>query len=241
MNWAKTSEIAEIPKVSTAIVMAMKKTSQKTSLPRMERGVWLVWDLSKNCFMPPFSIQPSKPMLWRTLVRMPCKTLAMMKPMRRMMMAPMSAGKAPRMAPSPSDSDCVTACICLHLLLLISSLLAVLLRPVTAGFRSPKAAQSTADQWDQQRGDAGDRQDGAQALLRDLVLDVTRQLGQRDTGELVDKARAHDGADDREHQYDEQREHRHQDAVLEARAAGEASRHIAADQESHKERHEQPH
>ena len=29
MNWAKTSEITEIPKVSTAIVMAMKKTSQK--------------------------------------------------------------------------------------------------------------------------------------------------------------------------------------------------------------------
>jgi hypothetical protein len=28
-----------------------------------------------------------------------------------MMMAPMSAGSAPRMAPSPSDSDCATACI----------------------------------------------------------------------------------------------------------------------------------
>jgi hypothetical protein len=111
MNWAKTSEIAEIPRVSTAIVMAMKKTSQKMSLPKIDRGVWLVWDLSKNCFMPPLSIQPSKPMLWRTLVTMPCRTLAMMKPTTRMMMAPMSAGSAPRMAPSPSDSDCVIACI----------------------------------------------------------------------------------------------------------------------------------
>jgi hypothetical protein len=34
--------------------------------------------------------------------------LAMMKPMTRMM-APMSAGSAPSMEPSPSDSDCVTA------------------------------------------------------------------------------------------------------------------------------------
>jgi len=34
-----------------------------------------------------------------------------MNPMIRMMMAPMSAGSAPRMAPSPSDQDCATACI----------------------------------------------------------------------------------------------------------------------------------
>src|ERR671916_994396 len=236
MNWAKTSEIAEIPKLSTAIVMAMKKTSQKTSLPRIESGVWLVWDRSKNCFMPPLSIQPWKPMLWRTLVTMPCRTLAMMKPTTRMMMAPMSAGSAPRMAPSPSDRDCVTACMPFSFSLI---LFAFWLRPAASRLRAPKAAQGASDQGYQQRGDAGGRQDGAQAL-RDLVLDVARHPGQRDPGELVDKARAHDGTDDREHQYDEKREHRHQDAVLKARPAGEAPRHVAPDQEGQKQRHEQP-
>src|SRR5918998_236306 len=237
MNWAKTSEIAEIPKVSTAIVMAMKKTSQNISLPKMESGVWLVCDLSKNCFMPPLFIQPWKPMLWSTLVTMPCRTLAMMKPTTRMMMAPMSAGSAPRMAPSPSDSDCVIACMPFSFSLIH---FAFWLRPGASRLRAPKAAQGASDQRDQQRGDAGGRQDGAQTL-RDLVLDVARHLGQRDPGELVDKARAHDGTDDREHQYDEKREHRHQDAVLEARPAGEAPRHVAPDQEGQKQRHEQPH
>jgi hypothetical protein len=64
--------------VSTTIEMAIKNTSQKTSLPRIEIGVYLVWLLSKNCFTPPFSIQPSKLMLWSTLVVTPWSTLAMM-------------------------------------------------------------------------------------------------------------------------------------------------------------------
>src|SRR5215218_6589152 len=57
MNCAKTSEIAEIPRVSTAIVMAAKKTS----LPRMDNGVWLVWDLSTNFFMPPLRVHFKTP------------------------------------------------------------------------------------------------------------------------------------------------------------------------------------
>ena len=136
MNWAKTSEIAEIPKVSTAIVMAMKKTSQKMSLPKMESGVWLVCDLSKNCFMPPLSIQPWKPMLWRTLVTMPWRTLAMMKPTTRMRMAPMRAGKAPRWRRARP----IVIALLLAFPTLISSLLAILLRSIAAGFRAPQAA-----------------------------------------------------------------------------------------------------
>jgi hypothetical protein len=31
-----------MPRVSTAIEIAIKNTSQKTSLPRIETGVWLV-------------------------------------------------------------------------------------------------------------------------------------------------------------------------------------------------------
>ena len=64
MNRARTSEISGMPKVSTAIVTAIKNTSQKTNLPSIESGVCWVCDLSKNCLMPPFSIQPSKPVPW---------------------------------------------------------------------------------------------------------------------------------------------------------------------------------
>jgi hypothetical protein len=39
MNCARTSEIAVMPIVSTAIEIATKNTSQKTSLPRIETGV----------------------------------------------------------------------------------------------------------------------------------------------------------------------------------------------------------
>src|SRR3712207_1671620 len=119
----------------------------------MESGVCLVWERSKNCFMPPCSIHPSKPMLPSTLVTMPCRTLAMMKPMTRMMMAPMSAGSAPRMAPSPSDSDRVTACIlapCLY------GLLAFLLRSILAGIGPLHAAQGAAYERRQQHEDAAD-------------------------------------------------------------------------------------
>src|SRR5215212_9324304 len=38
------------------------KTNQNTSLPKILCGVWLVSALSKNCFIPPRSIHPSKPM-----------------------------------------------------------------------------------------------------------------------------------------------------------------------------------
>ena len=44
----------------------------------MESGVCRVWLRSKNFLMPPCSIQPSKPMLWSTLVTTPWSTLAMM-------------------------------------------------------------------------------------------------------------------------------------------------------------------
>jgi len=77
MNCARTSEIAVMPKVFKIIEIAIKNTSQNTSLPRIETGVWLLWLLSKSCFMPPFSIQPSKRTLLSTLVVIPCKTLAM--------------------------------------------------------------------------------------------------------------------------------------------------------------------
>ena len=42
-------------------MIAMMKTNQKTSLPNTVAGVSRVWALSKNCFMPPRSIQLSKP------------------------------------------------------------------------------------------------------------------------------------------------------------------------------------
>jgi len=57
-----------MPRASVAITMAMIKTNQNTSLPRMLVGVCLISALSKNCFMQPRSIQCTKPMPPRSLV-----------------------------------------------------------------------------------------------------------------------------------------------------------------------------
>ena len=134
----------------------------------------MVWDRSKNCFMPPLSIQPWKPMLWRTLVTMPWRTLAMMKPMTRMRMAPMSAGSAPRWRRARP----IVIALLLAFLLPYLWLLAFF-TTVDCGRLLPTRPPRHHRSWDH-GGDAGGRQDGAQALLRDLVLDVARHLGQRD-------------------------------------------------------------
>src|SRR5215210_2684656 len=56
------------------MVMAMMKTNQNTSAPKMLAGVWFVSARSKNCFMPPRSIHRSKPIPCSILPTTACKT-----------------------------------------------------------------------------------------------------------------------------------------------------------------------
>src|SRR5215218_9275464 len=59
-----------------AIVMAMMNTNQNTRIPSTVAGVSRVCALSKNCFMPPCSIQRSKPTALRTRATRVCRILA---------------------------------------------------------------------------------------------------------------------------------------------------------------------
>src|SRR5918998_2366007 len=172
--------------------------------------------------------------------------------MTSMIRAPMSAGSAPSMAFRPGPE--IYQLFPFSSLLLFASvnsnaggdrsprprLCCPGLRPGAAGLGAPEAAEGPADKRHEQREDAGDRQDGAQPLLGDLLLRALGQLRQRDAGELVDKARAHDGADDRQQDYHDQREHRNQDAVLEAGAAREPAGDVTADQEGQEQGDEEP-
>ena len=60
------------------MTMAMMKTNQNTSVPSMEVGISLVSARSKNCLIPPRSIQRSKPMVCKARETTACRTLAMM-------------------------------------------------------------------------------------------------------------------------------------------------------------------
>jgi hypothetical protein len=73
-----------------------------------------------------------------------------------------------------------------------------LLRPSAAGLRAQGATYRPADERHEQRESTRKREDGAKPLLQDLILHVAGHLRQRDPGELVYKARAYDGADERQ-------------------------------------------
>src|SRR5215217_197532 len=147
--------------------------------------------------MPPLSIQPWKPMPSRTFVVMPCRTLAIMKPMTRMMMAPMRAGKAPKIAPSPSDSDCVTACILAPSLWFACVPVRVLLWSILAGLGSLHSAQSASYERREQHEDAAHDGRDTQAV-RDAGRDSLREARRHRAREDVREGRAEDAAGDRD-------------------------------------------
>src|SRR5215204_5054865 len=159
MSRLKTADTCSIPSASAAIVIAMMKTNQKTSLPRMVAGVSFVWALSKNCF--PVSI------------------------------------------------------FLLHW------------RPLPADAGSASTPEGSTDKRHEEGEDAGDRQDGTQTLLWDLLGRFVDRSRQRYAGELVYEAGAEDRAYDRQHDRDHQGQQWYEQAVLYPGAARHSARDVA--------------
>src|SRR5215216_3836145 len=81
---------------------------------------------------------------------------------------------------------------------------ATALRPTPANGGSPRSAEGSPDEREEQRQDARDRKYRAQALLRDILCGFASRTGQRYTRKLVNEARTHrrsyDSQDDRDNQ-----------------------------------------
>src|SRR5215218_1643637 len=112
-------------------------------------------------------------------------------------------------------------------------------RSPPARARALGTPQSSPDEREEQCEDARDREDRAQALLRDTLRGLISRTGQRHAGELVYEARPQRGGYDRQNYRDHQRQQGHQEPVLDPGAARHPPRDIAPDEEGNEECQEQ--
>src|SRR5215204_1405295 len=112
-------------------------------------------------------------------------------------------------------------------------------RSPPARARALGTPQSSPDEREEQCEDARDREDRAQALLRDTLRGLISRTGQRHAGELVYEARPQRGGYDRQNYRDHQRQQGHQEPVLYPGAARHPPRDVAPDVEGYEERQEQ--
>src|SRR5829696_348975 len=116
-----------------------------------------------------------------------------------------------------------------------------LLRSVATGTGAPQAADGPAYEREEQSQDARDRKYRPQPLLRSGLLGaLLRALGQGNARELVYEAHAKEATHYRQDQRHHQRQERHQEPVLEARAGRQPPGGVAPDQERQEQRYQEP-